>query len=231
MRLRAPAPEDCMDFLSFTFQGNIKLEIDGVFYETERHAGFFRAHFPAPACVTEIKIETDCAVVSDLRTWKEESPCDIISNLIEEMQPLLPRIPCGELAAEAEGKHAVLLSDVGFVENNLVICFNGEVHQIRNINENKIEFYSAFDGEKIISDLYSSFSIVLLVKMGYYDRESTLPSVPCGMIRRSLIEKTLNWRCGGLRSGPPCIRKKAGAITRGTSPLRLSREARNCCRP
>jgi hypothetical protein len=172
-----PAQEDCMDFLSFTFQGEIRLEINGVFYETERHAGFFRAHFPAPARVTEIKIETDHAVVSDLRTWKEEFPRDIVSNLIEEMEPLLPPAPCGELAAEAGERRAVLLSDFDFIDNNVVIRFNGETHQIRNINGSEIEFCSAFDGEKIISDFSGGFSIVLLVEMGYYDREAVFPSV------------------------------------------------------
>ncbi|MDR2193870.1 MAG: hypothetical protein LBP19_05305 [Treponema sp.] len=172
-----PSPVDCMTFISFSFQGSIHVDIDGIFYETKQHKHFSRVHFPAPETITKITITTDYAVVSDLRTWSEELPRDIIDNLIEEIEPLLPLIPCGELEAEAGEKLVRLLSDNGFLANNTVITFNGETHEIRNIHENGIEFYSAFDGEGVLSDFSGSFSIVLSIKKGYYDREIAIPSV------------------------------------------------------
>jgi hypothetical protein len=170
-------PVECMGFISFSFQGDIRVEIDGIFYETETHNGFYRVHFPAPETITEIKITTKYAVISDLRTWNEELPHDILDNLIKEIEPLLPLIPCGELEAEAGENQAVLLSDNGFISNNTVIVFNDEKHKIRNIHENVIEFYSTFSGEKILSDFSGGFNIVLSIKKGYYDKEIAIPGV------------------------------------------------------
>jgi hypothetical protein len=41
-----------------------------------------------------------------LSAWSEELPRDILDNLIEEIKPLLPLVPCGELEVEAREKRA-----------------------------------------------------------------------------------------------------------------------------
>jgi hypothetical protein len=170
---RAP----CLAFLSFSCQGEIALELDGIAYSTTPQREFCRVHFPAPAGIHTVKITTAYAVVSDLRTWTEELPADILDNMLEELRPLLPRIPCGTLDAQAGENTVTLLSDTGFLEKNAVIAFGGELHEVRNVNGTGVEFYSSFAGERVVQDYNGPFAIEVVIKKGYYDLEAALPGV------------------------------------------------------
>jgi hypothetical protein len=176
-RFILPTPVPCLAFFSFSLQGNITLTVDGVAYSVPHTKHFARVHFPAPAHITEIYITTAYAIVSDLRTWREDLPADILDNLIDELQPLIPRIPCGELAAEAGTRYATLVAEADFLAENAVIAFNGEIHEIRNIHEHTLEFFSTFDGETIQHDFSGGFALVLIVRKGFYNQELALSGV------------------------------------------------------
>jgi hypothetical protein len=176
-RFTFPTPVPCLDFFSFSLQGDITLAVDGVAYSVPHTKHFARVHFPAPPYITEIRITTAYAIVSDLRTWREDFPADILDNLCAELQALMPRIPCGELAAEAGTRDATLATEADFLTQHAVIAFNGEVHEISNIREDVLEFYSTFDGETIRNDFSGGFEIIPVVQKGFYSREIALPGV------------------------------------------------------
>jgi hypothetical protein len=70
--------------LALSLQGNVKLAVDGMAYSMPHNKRFACIHFPAPPYVSEIRITTVYAIISDLWMWREE----LLADILDELQPL-----------------------------------------------------------------------------------------------------------------------------------------------
>jgi hypothetical protein len=60
----------------------------------------------------------------------------------------------------------------------MVLLFNGETHQVDNIQDNQISFLSTYDGNTLLSNATNAIvSITSPVEVGYYNRDATLPGI------------------------------------------------------
>jgi hypothetical protein len=137
--------------------------------------------------VTKLKIvinhnDIDYLILSDFRAVKESLPADILIGVKTGIERERERIGInrviGTITASAGERVATISDDWSFLERNMVLLFNGETHQVDNIQDNQISFLSTYDGNTLLSNATNAIvSITSPVEVGYYNRDATLPGI------------------------------------------------------
>jgi hypothetical protein len=137
--------------------------------------------------VTKLKIvinhnDIDYLILSDFRAVKESLPADILIGVKTGIERERERIGInrviGTITASSGERVAIISDDWSFLERNMVLLFNGETHQVDNIQDNQISFLSTYDGNTLLSNATNAIvSITSPVEVGYYNRDATLPGI------------------------------------------------------
>ena len=135
--------------------------------------------------VTKLKIvvnhnKADYLILSDFRAVKESLPADILTAVKTGIEKERTRIGInrvmGTVTAKAGDEVVTIETDWSFLERNMVLLFNGETHQVDNIRDNQVSFFSTYDGNALLNDATNAtVYITSPVEVGYYNRDVTLP--------------------------------------------------------